>query len=371
VANADRFRTVQGVLRLRRRHLDQPRDQGFSLVEIVIAVVLVGILSAVVVVGVGSLTSTGAAATCSASLDAARAASTVHLTSTGAAADGFDDLVDTGALTIPSGVTIQAGGRAVGTGSWTLVLDGTSLTCLTGPLWTPQRLGPDVVLWLDATTIGGTDGSTVGTWPSQASVVRPVSQATTTFRPTLTTTGIGGLPAVRFDGTDDELTFDGNFLVGTDFTVAAVTARESGKSANYYLGGMGGTPATSFILGYEVNTLVRYSHRINGVSVPTAGFTAPTATVHVTRSDATGRGLWLDGTLAGSVGPLPLTAWTGAAVGRDTVGRFAGLVGEIVMVTSSLPTAERQRLEGYLAWKWGTVSSLPPGHPYVAAPPIA
>ena len=46
-------------------------DSGFTLVEIVIAIVLVGILSAVVVVGIGRLTEQGAAAGCAASADAA------------------------------------------------------------------------------------------------------------------------------------------------------------------------------------------------------------------------------------------------------------------------------------------------------------
>ena len=51
------------------------RDRGFTMVEILIAIVLVGILSAVVVVGVARLTETGNAAACTASADAARAGS--------------------------------------------------------------------------------------------------------------------------------------------------------------------------------------------------------------------------------------------------------------------------------------------------------
>ncbi len=58
------------------------RDAGFTLVEIVIAIVLVGILSAVAVVGIGSLTDKGNDSACEASLDAAKAAAVVHLAST-------------------------------------------------------------------------------------------------------------------------------------------------------------------------------------------------------------------------------------------------------------------------------------------------
>ena len=56
-------------------------------------------------------------------------------------------------------------------------------------------------------------------------------------------------------------------------------------------------------------------------------------------------------------------------VSRDSSGSFRGLVGEIVIVTSALSTTDRQKLEGYLAWKWGTASTLPAGHPYRSVPP--
>jgi prepilin-type N-terminal cleavage/methylation domain-containing protein len=45
-------------------HGEHRRDRGFTLVEIVVAIVLVGVPAAVVVVGVGSLTATGRSAAC-------------------------------------------------------------------------------------------------------------------------------------------------------------------------------------------------------------------------------------------------------------------------------------------------------------------
>ena len=51
-------------------------DKGFTLIEILIAIVLVGILSAVAVVGISNLVSKGTASACTASNDAAKAAST-------------------------------------------------------------------------------------------------------------------------------------------------------------------------------------------------------------------------------------------------------------------------------------------------------
>lgn len=108
------------------------RDGGFTLVEIVIAIVLVGILSAVVVVGIGNLTDKGETAACQASLDAAKAATVVFYSSNNNAWPAtMLAMTQTtpAALTLPSGVTLNTsvvganaiGNVATGTG-WTLTM---------------------------------------------------------------------------------------------------------------------------------------------------------------------------------------------------------------------------------------------------------
>ena len=42
---------------------------------------------------------------------------------------------------------------------------------------------------------------------------------------------------------------------------------------------------------------------------------------------------------------------------------------EFIITPSQLSTVDRQRVQGYLAWKWGLVSNLPAGHPYKTAAP--
>jgi hypothetical protein len=46
-----------------------------------------------------------------------------------------------------------------------------------------------------------------------------------------------------------------------------------------------------------------------------------------------------------------------------------GNIAEIVIFNSSLGTTDRQKMEGYLAWKWGLEANLPVGHPYKSAAP--
>ncbi len=100
-------------------------DQGFTLVEILIAIVLVGILSAVVVVGIGNLTSKGTSAACQASLDAAKAATVVYYSSNANAWPATMTAMTSttpAALTLPSGVTLSASGLVATGQGWTLTM---------------------------------------------------------------------------------------------------------------------------------------------------------------------------------------------------------------------------------------------------------
>jgi len=44
-----------------------------------------------------------------------------------------------------------------------------------------------------------------------------------------------------------------------------------------------------------------------------------------------------------------------------------GYIYELVAYNSALSTADREAVEGYLAWKWGV--ALPRAHPYFLTPP--
>jgi prepilin-type N-terminal cleavage/methylation domain-containing protein len=147
--------TVLGTVgRVTRTPTRSPRrDGGFTLVEILIAIVLVGILSAVVVVGVGSLTSKGSTAACSASLDAARTGLTTHLTSTGAYPTSFTDMTTSGSLQVPSGVTVTGGGARLQGNGWTLSLTSGN----------PPTLSCSGALGASATALAATSPSTW--WP--------------------------------------------------------------------------------------------------------------------------------------------------------------------------------------------------------------
>ena len=48
----------------------------------------------------------------------------------------------------------------------------------------------------------------------------------------------------------------------------------------------------------------------------------------------------------------------------DNGGSVDSYICEFILYDSFLTTAQRQQVEGYLAWKWGLQASLPSGHPY-------
>jgi len=50
-------------------------------------------------------------------------------------------------------------------------------------------------------------------------------------------------------------------------------------------------------------------------------------------------------------------------------GSLNGRIAEVVVANTLADAGDRQRLEGYLAWKWGLQGNLPADHPWKAAPP--
>ncbi|MBK5331807.1 MAG: type II secretion system protein [Ilumatobacteraceae bacterium] len=83
-------------------------DKGFTLIEILIAIVLVGILSAVAVVGISNLVSKGSTSACNASLDAAKAGSAVYLAELSTYPPTLALLANGTYLTLPTGITTNA-----------------------------------------------------------------------------------------------------------------------------------------------------------------------------------------------------------------------------------------------------------------------
>jgi prepilin-type N-terminal cleavage/methylation domain-containing protein len=83
-------------------------ESGFTLIELLIAIVVVGVLAAVVIIGVGSLQNEGEESACKASADAAKAASVVYYANNNHAWPADIAVMDGDELVKAEGTTIVA-----------------------------------------------------------------------------------------------------------------------------------------------------------------------------------------------------------------------------------------------------------------------
>jgi hypothetical protein len=278
-------------------------------------------------------------------------------------------------------------------------LSNTALPALTRlPLWTPSQIS--TALWLDAADASTIvlNGSTVSQWNDKSGNGRNFAQATAANQPTYSATVLGGQPALTFDGASDFMSAGDTLDVGTtNLTIMTVvkyaTNNQSGAIVGKSLSGPGAGRFSLYraLSGGNFGVGTQYATFFGRPDVSAGAFTqavdASTSTkIFGGEWNRTASGytkVWENGTNTASVAyagdSLNLNntneLWIGAYQGTSgTVPPTAnsymnGQIAEIVIAQSSLSTDNRQKLEGYLAWKWGLQANLPAGHPYKNSPP--
>jgi len=74
-------------------------------------------------------------------------------------------------------------------------------------------------------------------------------------------------------------------------------------------------------------------------------------------------------TCSGYSKPITMTGLGTMVKGGNRMQKMDGFVGEIIVCEDVTP-ATRQKIEGYLAHKWGLAANLPEDHPYKSGPPV-
>ena len=263
-------------------------------------------------------------------------------------------------------------------------------------VWTPAELGSSLALWLDADDANTItlNGSTVSQWDDKSGNANHVSNATASTQPDYLATGWNGQPTVSFTKSGLEFLFKqnvANFSAAGDFTLASAfeflgTTNNwdmiaGWRSAANSSGGAAGSPilqgmSQSQEIGYhntdQVDTRIKVdvttrlgkklatisrSGGINGnngaATVTSTGYSQATYDTNATQS-------------------FHSQAATGFQIGgRQQSATDYGdkYISEVVGCNTKLSTEDRQKLEGYLAWKWGLEADLPADHPYKSAPP--
>lgn len=234
------------------------------------------------------------------------------------------------------------------------------------PAWTPAELGDDLALWLDADDASTItlNGSKVSQWDDKSGEGRHATQSTESQQPVLTTSGLNGKNVVTFTGGNRG--FSLNSGVGVPRDLVSVS---SGYGYLY-------SSATDRLLWRSApdQDLFWNSPGVNGFTSPNR---ASDTAVFIENYGATSNTyrVFIDGTstASGSVDPWNndnLFTRIGLQFNGSTgVPSWTGFMAEIVWTNALLSADDRQKLEGYLAWKWGLEANLPTGHPYKSARP--
>ena len=231
--------------------------------------------------------------------------------------------------------------------------------------WTPANIS--TALWLDAADASTItlNGGNVSQWNDKSGNARHATQATAASQPAYTAAGLNGKAVLTFDGSNDLFELSSGILLNDNFTyVYSVYGRPTSAQHSIDVG-----PTTGNV-GYgnwwftdsNLYSSLRSTEQTHGSSVATGTF------INGLVRNNSGTQAYRNGAAFG-------TPQGAAATGQSTlngIGRGSvlgtnfhnGPMAEVIVGRADLSTLDRQKLEGYLAWKWGLTNNLPANHPY-------
>lgn len=245
--------------------------------------------------------------------------------------------------------------------------------------WTPSSL--NTLVWLDASdeTSVTHSSNAVSQWSDKSGNNYHFTQSTATNNPTTNSSTIGGLNALDFDGSD--ITSQADYLQntsvpfsGTHSIFVVMLARSADtdytrvlENSNGFVFGLG-SGNTDFMTIYRPAPTSAW----NDLDTNTPTQSVLNAGIYGVTNDNSTATPYVNGTAQNTkngnmtvnmTGGMNLGAWTGGDQAFD------GLIGEIIITPNVLSSAYRQKVEGYLAHKWGLTAELPADHPYKSLAP--
>ncbi|MEK9773769.1 MAG: hypothetical protein VW576_09430, partial [Opitutae bacterium] len=242
-------------------------------------------------------------------------------------------------------------------------------------LFAPSEIS-NLSLWLD-----GSDSSTithtsnaVAQWADKSGNNYHATQETAANKPTLNG------KSIEFDGSNDFLSLAHGVVPDSDeasmvFIVSRIDNNSSQTAGLLHNGST--TNGQHYSYRYGTGLMV-WAYGGGGMNYSAIGAGIDSLAVHAIERSVSGSSvkLYLNGTLKQTLSDYNGTANAGSQtgfVGRTDSGNaiLDGLISEILVYKTEPSDANRQKIEGYLAHKWGIYTKLPSSHPHELGAPLA
>lgn len=234
-----------------------------------------------------------------------------------------------------------------------------------------------IQLWMDGADPAGTgivpsNGSVLSSWIDKSGNSK---NAVGVNSPTVVTNAVNSKSAVSYNGSSYSYS---SITAGTFSTAMNIFFVYKVNGSVTYMApmtrgqGNNGSPidqynATRFLGGGSYNSYTSaWSH---------ASATSTTLfTQIIQQSPSTSMNEYVNGSTSASLSITGFSASDSAtlvyiATRDDKVTSFNGYMCELIVYNQMVGLTAQQRIEGYLAWKWGLQANLPVGHPFKSAAP--
>jgi len=248
---------------------------------------------------------------------------------------------------------------------------GSNLVYNASTLWTPDQLGSTALkLWFDASdaaTITKNASNYVSIWGDKSGNGNNGIQNNGTYQP-------------LYDPDDKSVNFSQDFMSLSSTSIKsciAVVRNANGCATSNsicFINGVSGS-----VGGFLRTNSLDYTISIDGV----IGATGDASINGESLVPGNGTGTNISSANSNYVGfptqnspDLVYWQWTNsqsiiniATVNNDSAYRSNLDIHEFIMISSTISESDRQKLDGYLAHKWGITSKLPSNHPYKSSAP--
>lgn len=234
----------------------------------------------------------------------------------------------------------------------------------TSPLY-PNQIS-DLAIWLDGKDIlnngsnNPADGTPVSVWANKAPNSIIVNQDTIAYRPVFNSVDKG----VVFSNTNSVTKgtingLDTTYFSGNKYETIFILLNNKLSANNYTLLSPTSTKDKYIYLLSNTSTETILTTGTDGVLLESGNVTEGTPTLVSTWNSNGAIYHYINGLLTGNTNKPAYEAGANTLIGTDNyieenANGFNGSISEIIIYSNVLSDSERQKVESYLYWKWGT-----------------